>query len=228
MDNLCTPTSSKLDLDQILGAFSELEDPRRSNATRHLFSELLFISLSAMICGAEGFTAMARFAGAKKEWLESILELPSGLPSHDAFGDLYAALDPEAFNDCFIEWVSPFRTSTRAEVVAIDGKAMRRSHDNSRGLKMVHTVSAWADENKLVLGQISVEDKSNEITAIPKLLELLWLEGSIVTIDAMGTQKKIATKIVEKKADYILALKENQETFYQEVQTLFAKDCAVW
>ena len=216
-----TPTSSH-DLNEVLGVFSELEDPRRSNATRHIFSELLFISLSALICGADGFTAMARFAQAKKEWLEQLLELPNGLPSHDAFGDLYALLDPEAFNTCFMQWVSPLRKEFDAEVVAIDGKAMRRSHDHSRGLQMVHTVSAWADRNKLVLGQLCVEDKSNEITAIPKLLELLCLEGSIVTIDAMGTQKKIAAKIVEKKADYILALKENHETFYQEVQTLFA------
>jgi predicted transposase YbfD/YdcC len=222
MDNPNDTTAASLELDQILGAFTELEDPRTSNATRHIFSELLFISLSAIICGAEGFTAMARFAQAKKGWLEQLLELPNGLPSHDAFGDLYAILDPEAFNECFMQWVAPFRQAIKEEVVAIDGKAMRRSHDNSRGLKMVHTVSAWADQNKLVLGQLCVEDKSNEITAIPKLLELLWLEGSIVTIDAMGTQKKIAAKIVEKKADYILALKENHETFYQEVQTLFA------
>ena len=222
MNNLNDKTAANLDLDQILGAFTELEDPRKSNATRHLFSELLFISLSAIICGAEGFTAMARFAHAKKDWLEQLLELPNGLPSHDAFGDLYAILDPQAFNECFMQWVSPLRHTIDSEVVAIDGKTMRRSHDNSRGLKMVHTVSAWANENKLVLGQLCVEEKSNEITAIPKLLELLWLEGSIVTIDAMRTQKKIAAKIVEKKADYILSLKENHETFYEEVQTLFA------
>ena len=222
MDNLNDTSGSGFDLDKTLGTFTELEDPRRSNAKRHIFPELLFISLSAIICGAEGFTAMARFAQAKKDWLEQILELPNGLPSHDAFGDLYAILDPEAFNECFMQWVAPFREAFESEVVAIDGKAMRRSHDKSRGLKMVHTVSAWADKNKLVLGQLSVEDKSNEITAIPKLLELLCLEGSIVTIDAMGTQKKIAAKIVEKNADYILALKENHETFYEEVQTLFA------
>ena len=154
---------------------------------------------------------MARFAHAKKDWLEQLLELPNGLPSHDAFGDLYAILDPQAFNEYFMQWASPLRHTIDSQVVAIDGKTMRRSHDNSRGLKMVHTVSAWANENKLVLGQLCVEEKSNEITAIPKLLELLWLEGSIVTIDAMRTQKKIAAKIVEKKADYIFSLKENHE-----------------
>jgi len=222
MDNSEDTSTINFDLDEVLGTFKDLKDPRTSNATRHIFSELLFISLSALICGAEGFTAMARFARAKKDWLEQILELPCGLPSHDAFGDLYAILDPEAFNECFMQWVAPFREAVQSEVVAIDGKASRRSHDNSRGLKMVHTVSAWADQNKLVLGQLCVEDKSNEITAIPKLLELLWLEGCIVTIDAMGTQKNIAAKIIEKKADYILALKENHTTFYEEVQTLFS------
>ena len=199
MDHHHEKSAPPLDLHEILGPFSRLHDPRTSNVTRHLFSEFLFISLTAVICGADGFTAMERFAQAKKDWLEEILELPNGLPTHDAFGDLYALLDPEAFNDCFMEWVAPFRDSTEAEVVAVDGKASRRSHDKSRGLKMVHTVSVWASENKLVLGQLCVEEKSNEITAIPKLLELLHLEGCIITLDAMGTQKTIAAKIVEKK-----------------------------
>ena len=210
-----------IDIHEVLGAFSGLVDPRRSNATSHVFEEMLFMALSAIIAGAEGFCDMEEFAKSKREWLESFLTLPRGIPSHDAFGDLFALLDPEHFNEAFVEWTEGLRQEVAKELVAIDGKSMRRSHDSTNGKKMVHTVSAWASENKLVLGQVATDAKSNEITAIPKLLKLLHLENCVVTMDAMGTQKSIAKQIIGQKADYILSLKDNHETFHQEVKELF-------
>lgn len=207
-------------ISEVLGAFASIKDPRRSNATRHVFEEMLFISISAMIAGAEGFTDFVSFAEAKREWLDGFLELPHGVPSHDAFGDLFALLDPEEFNLAFVEWTHELRVKCGREVVAVDGKSMRRSHDRGKGKAMVHTVSAWACKNRMVLGQLATEEKSNEITAIPKLLKMLDLEGCVVTIDAMGTQKEIVAEVVAKKADYVLALKRNHEVFYDEVREL--------
>jgi len=209
-----------IDLIEFLGPFADLEDPRKSPATRHLFDEMLFIALAAVLAGAEGFVDMVNFAKSKEDWLRSFLKLPKGIASHDAFGDLFALLDPEAFNSAFVDWTSGLREAVAQEVIAFDGKTMRGSHDRATGKKMVHTVSAWATSNRLVLGQIATEEKSNEITAIPKLLKLLHLEGCVVTIDAMGTQKAIAAEIIDQKADYLLSLKENHETFYDEVKEL--------
>lgn len=214
------PEDHEVDIVEFLGAFADLEDPRKSKATRHLLHEMLFISLAAVLAGAEGFVDMESFGKSKKDWLGSFLKLPKGIPSHDAFGDLFALLDPEVFNSAFIEWTSDLRETVSKEVIAFDGKSMRGSHHRSKGKTMVHTVSAWAVNNRLVLGQMATEEKSNEITAIPKLMKLLHLEGCVVTIDAMGTQKAIAAQIVEQKADYILSLKENHETFHNEVKEL--------
>ena len=209
-----------IDISKVLGAFSEIEDPRKSPAKRHLFTEMLFIALASILAGAEGFVDMEEFGKSKIEWLRTFLKLPKGIPSHDAFGDLFALLDPQEFNTAFIEWTQHLRDHVSKEVVALDGKSMRGSHDCSNNKKMVHTVSAWAVENRLVLGQIATEEKSNEITAIPKLLKLLHLEGCVITLDAMGTQKKIAAQIIEQKAHYVMSLKENHETFHDEVKSL--------
>lgn len=154
------------------------------------------------------------------------MELPNGIPSHDTFGDVFARLDPAEFNKCFLSWVEAIRTATDGEVVAIDGKTLRRSHQRRKGAGAIHLVSAWAGSNRLTLGQVKVDGKSNEITAIPELLRLLHIKCCIVTIDAMGTQKEIAELICEKGADYVLALKDNQPNMKVEVEGIFEAECA--
>ena len=166
-----------IDISEVLGTFSSIADPRKSRAVRHVFEEMLFIALASIIAGAEGFVDMEEFGKSKKTWLESFLTLPKGIPSHDAFGDLFALLDPEEFNTAFVEWTQDLRKTISKEVIAIDGKAIRRSHDKNKAKSMVHTVSAWAAQNRIVLGQLATEEKSNEIKAIPKLLKLLHLEN---------------------------------------------------
>ena len=161
------------------------------------------------------------FAEASEEWLKKYFELPNGIPSHDTFNRVFSQINPKQFQKCFNELMKELSSLVEGEIVSIDGKTLRGSSCNSSNQKAIHIVSAWANENQVVLGQIKTEDKSNEITAIPKLLELLELENTIVTIDAMGTQKKIAEAIIEEKADYILALKKNQETLYDNVELFF-------
>jgi predicted transposase YbfD/YdcC len=184
----------------------------------HLLIDILLIALCAMLCGAEGFVDFEDFGKARRKWLRSFLALPNGIPSHDTFRRVFAMLDPGQFADCFRNWTQSLRTAISAEIVAIDGKTLRRSHDRSKGKEAIHMVSAWARENGLVLGQVKVEDKSNEITAIPELLRALKLAGCIVTIDAMGCQTKIASQICGAGADYVLALKGNQSTLHEEVK----------
>ena len=203
--------------------FSELEDPRRYNR-RHLLHDIVVIAICAAICGADDWVAVADFGRAKQSWFEEFLELPHGIPSHDTFGDVFKLLDPEQFRRFFIQWVQAVNETTGGQVVPIDGKKLRRSHDKTLGKNAIHMVSAWASENHVVLGQIKVDDKSNEITAIPQLLDLLEISGCIVTIDAMGCQKEIARKIVkEKDADYVLALKGNQGGLFEDVKSLFER-----
>lgn len=203
--------------------FSELEDPRRYNK-RHLLHDIIVIAICAAICGADDWVAVEEFGRAKRSWFGKFLELPHGIPSHDTFGDVFGLLDPEQFRRSFIQWVQAVNEITGGQVVPIDGKKLRRSHDKTRGKKAIHMVSAWAAENHVVLGQIKVDDKSNEITAIPQLLDLLEISGCIVTIDAMGCQRKIARKIVEEKdADYVLALKGNQSGLFEDVKGLFER-----
>lgn len=203
--------------------FSELEDPRRYNR-RHLLHDIIVIAICAAICGADDWVAVADFGRAKQSWFEEFLELPHGIPSHDTFGDVFKLLDPEQFRRFFIQWVQAVNETTGGQVVPIDGKKLRRSHDKTLGKNAIHMVSAWASENHVVLGQIKVDDKSNEITAIPQLLDLLEISGCIVTIDAMGCQKEIARKIVkEKDADYVLALKGNQGGLFEDVKSLFER-----
>lgn len=204
----------------LLSYFSEMKDPRIDRTKRHLFDDIVFIAIASVLCGGESWNDMQEYGEIKKEWLNSFLELPNGIPSHDTFNRFFSALDPADFEDCFLSWVKSIHKRTHGEVISIDGKTMRGSRN--QGCKTAtHIVSAWADQNELILGQIKVEEKSNEITAIPKLLEALLLEGCTVTIDAMGCQKSIAKKIVKKKADYILAVKENQKDLYEDIQDSF-------
>ncbi len=202
--------------------FVTLPDPRVERTKEHLLLDLLTIAVCAVICGADSVVEMEEFGNAKQEWLASFLALPSGIPSHDTFTRVFAALDPEAFSRCFLAWVQATVIHTEGAVIAVDGTFARRSHHRGAGRAAIDMVSAWASANRVVLGQRATDAKSNEITAIPALLELLLLKGCIVTIDAMGCQTAIAQTIIDREADYVLALKENQETLYHEVQHLFA------
>ncbi len=203
-----------------LSYFSVLRDPRVERTREHLLEEILLIAIAAVLSGAESWNDMEDYGHAKREWLKTFLSLPSGIPSHDTFNRVFAALDPAELEKGFVDWVCSIARLTAGEVVAIDGKALCGSRQPGQKA-VVHMVSAWASVNNLVLGQRKVDDKSNEITAIPKLLEALELSGTVVTIDAMGCQKAIAEKIVDKKADYILAVKDNQGHLLEEVKDSF-------
>jgi predicted transposase YbfD/YdcC len=188
----------------------------------HNLLDILFIALCAVVSGANDCVAMEKFGKNKRAWLEKYLTLPYGTPSHDTFSRVFAALDGRQFVECFLKWVEGLQESTAGKVVAIDGKTARATLDRAKGKNPLHVVSAWVTENRLFLGQEVVADKSNEITAIPKLLEVLELAGAIVTIDAMGCQKEIAAKIREKKADYVLAVKGNQDHLETDIMEAFA------
>jgi predicted transposase YbfD/YdcC len=219
---MATKTTRTEEKHSILDYFAALPDPRRDNENnRHQLIDIIAISILATICGAEHFTEMEDYGRANQEFLQTFLELPNGIPSHDTFGRVFARMDPHEFKKCFAAWVDSIRDTTDGDVVAIDGKTLRRSHQRSRGKGPLHLVSAWAANNRLTLGQVKVDEKSNEITAVPELLKLLYIKGCIVTIDAMGTQKEIARQIREKGADYVLALKDNQPTLYAEVEGIF-------
>jgi predicted transposase YbfD/YdcC len=203
-----------------------LPDPRIERTKRHELLDILTIALCAVICGADSWVEVEQFGKAKRAWLEGFLHLPNGIPSHDTFGRVFAHLDPVRFEQCFLTWVQGIVTPQAGEPVAIDGKVSRRSHDRRAGKGAIDVVSAWAESHRLVLGQVAVPDKSNEITAIPVLLEALALEGCIVTIDAMGCQTAIAQQILDQGADYVLALKGNQGTLHQEVAATFTEALA--
>jgi predicted transposase YbfD/YdcC len=210
-------------VETLIGLFKEVPDPRRGNAIAHRLDEVLAIAVLAMLCECGRYTEMEMFASANEEWLKTFMELPGGVPSHDTFGDIMAAVDPDAVERAFVEWAESLREGSASEVVAIDGKVARRSKGGDGKGRGTNVVSAWACGSRVVLGQLACEEKSNEITAIPKLLEMLALDGCIVTIDAMGTQKEIAEKIVNRGADYVLSLKENQPGLLEDVE-LFFKD----
>jgi predicted transposase YbfD/YdcC len=207
-------TSPQLSL---IAHFKDLPDPRVNRTKDHDLLDILIIAICTLLCGGEGFNDMEDFGNAKRDWFKTFLALRHGIPSHDTFNRVFAALDPKAFLDCFLRWTQSLREAVAQEIVALDGKALRRARNAKQSLKYV--VSAWAESNQLVLGQLKVSDKSNEITALPKLLRVLELAGCIVTVDAMGCQKKIAKEIAEADADYVLALKGNQETVQDEVKT---------
>ena len=201
--------------------FGDLKDPRLERTKLHKLLDILVIAICAVVCGADSWEDVEDFGYAKMEWLETFLELPNGIPSHDTFGRVFGRLDPVQFRACFLSWVTSVSVITQAQVVAIDGKVLRRSQDQGIGKGAIDMVSAWATANSLVLGQTKVEGKSNEITAIPELLRVLEIAGCIVTIDAIGCQTAIAEQIVDKQADYVLALKENQGHLYEDVELLF-------
>jgi predicted transposase YbfD/YdcC len=202
--------------------FASLSDPRSSNA-RHELIDILVIAVCAVICGAEGWEDIEEYGKAQAQWFEHVLELPHGIPCDDTFRRVLSRLDADELMRCFISWSEALRDVSNGDLVSIDGKTLRHSFDHAASKAAIHMVSAWAHANRLVLGQLKVDDKSNEITAIPKLLRLLDLQGAIVTIDAMGCQKEIARAITAQGADYVLALKENHQTLYDDVK-LFLDD----
>jgi len=193
----------------LLRYFEDVSDPRHHNV-HHRLSDMIAIAILAVICGAEGWTDVAMFGRAKQKWLRTFLKLPHGIPSHDTFGRVFAMLDPSAFERCFMAWAAAVAEFSEGRLVAVDGKTLRRSFDRADGKAAIHMISAWCASNRLVLGQLASEAKDNEITAIPKLLQLLDLRGAVVTIDAIGCQKKIARQIIEQGGDYVLQVKGNQ------------------
>ena len=197
--------------------FKELSDPRVNRTKDHDLIDVLIIAVCCLLCAGESFNDMEDFGKAKQDWFKGFLKLRNGIPSHDTFNRVFQALDPKGFLECFLRWTQSLRQAIPQEIVALDGKALRRAINKSAS--PTYIVSAWAESNQLVLGQLKVEEKSNEITAVPELLRVLELAGCIVTIDAMGCQKKIAREIIEADADYVLALKGNQETVHEEVKT---------
>jgi predicted transposase YbfD/YdcC len=210
-------------LDEVVGYFDELEDPRSDINQKHPLVSVVVIALMAVLAGAGGPTAIARWAQIKAEFLLEVLDLPNGIPRKDVFRRVLSLLKPAAFQQCFVSWLQALReqaaeaTGVDQPIFAVDGKTARRSHDRKKGLGALHAVTVWASEFGLSLGQVACAEKSNEITAIPELLRLVDIKGAIITIDAMGTQKAIVAQIVDSQADYVLALKGNQETLHQEV-----------
>ena len=202
--------------------FAGLTDPRVERAKEHRLVDIVTVALCAVLCGADDWVAVETFGRAKEAWLGTFLALPGGIPSHDTFGRVFARLDPDEFRACFLAWVRAIGGAEPAEgVVAIDGKTARRSHDRGRGKAALHLISAWASASGLVLGQLATDEKSNEITAIPALLRLLALEGCTVTIDAMGCQAAVAAQVLERGADYVLALKDNHPTLHGKARLAF-------
>lgn len=200
--------------------FAKLPDPRLERTRDHSLQDIIAIAVCATISGADGWVPIQEWAKAKEQWLRGFLQLPNGIPSHDTFGRVFSALNPEAFRSCFTAWAQDVAESLKGHVI-IDGKTLRGSFDHAAGRGAIHMVSAWAREAQLVLGQVKTDEKSNEITAIPKLLSMLDLKGVTVSIDAMGCQKNIARTIVDAEADYVLALKGNQPATLEKVEEIF-------
>lgn len=194
----------------LLRHFDDLEDPRMERTRLHALGDILFITICAVICGADGWTEVQVYGETRWHWLKTVLLLPNGMPSHDTFGRVFGLLDPEQLERCFQRWMASLAEVSQGRLIAIDGKTLRRSFDKAGNRAAIHMVSAWCEANHLVLGQVATEEKSNEITAIPRLLEMLDLRGAVVTIDAMGCQKAIAEQIVKQGGDYILQVKKNQ------------------
>ena len=191
----------------IVEHFSEVTDPRIFLKIRHKLVDIITMTLCAVISGADEWVEIAAFAEEREEWFETFLELPGGIPSHDTFGRVFSLLDPKEFGNCLIHWIRDIFPINDPDIIAIDGKTPRRSHDRANGKSPIHMVSAWAARNQVILGQVKTDSKSNEITAIPELLKLIDIKGSVVTIDAMGCQKNIAGEIVDHGGDYVISLK---------------------
>ena len=201
--------------------FNDIEDIRIERGKKHKLIDIITISICAVVCGADGWIDIEMYGIARKKWLDKFLELPNGIPSHDTFARVFSQINPDEFNKSFLNWVKGISKITAGEIIAFDGKQSRNSGDKKNGQGVINTVSAWAASNRLVLGQKKVEGKSTEITALPELIKVLDLAGCIVTIDAMGCQKEIVKKIVEKDADYVIAVKKNQPTLYEQIKRLF-------
>jgi predicted transposase YbfD/YdcC len=212
---------STTDVPSIRRCFADLADPRREHLRQHNLWDLIVITICAVIAGADSWVDVAKYGQRKREWLETFLELPNGIASHDTFDRVFGLLDPDALQQGFHRWMTALVEATDGRLIAVDGKTLRHSFDTAGSKGALHLVSAWASENHLVLGQRAVDSKSNEITAIPELLKILDLKGAIVTIDAMGCQKAIAAQIDAADADYVLALKGNQETVHTAVREAF-------
>jgi len=208
--------------DGLYDAFIGLPDPRRACIREHPLIDIIALAICAVICGADSWVAVETFGKAKRPWLEQYLGLPNGIPSHDTFGRVFAALDAEQFQQHFLRWVESVWPAEGADIISIDGKTVRGSHQRGSGKDAIHLVSAWAHERRVVLAQRVVDAKSNEITAIPAILALLNLKGSCVTIDAMGCQVEIAQQIVQQEGEYVLAVKDNQETLRADIADTFA------
>jgi len=208
----------------LLEHFSHIDDPRIERQKKHLLPNIFFITICAVICGADDWATVEEFGNSNKEWFEEQLDLKHGIPSHDTFSRVYSLIDTQQFSDSFSRWVSDIAELSEGEVIAIDGKCLRGSIDRASNKAAIYMVSAWAQQNHLVLGQQKVDDKSNEITAIPKLLTQLDIAGAVVTMDAMGCQTKIAKQVIEQKADYVLSLKGNQGDLHEDVVTYFESD----
>ncbi len=204
--------------------FSRISDPRMNRRKLHKLSDIFFMTLCAVICGADNWVAIAQYCKTKEEWFRGLLDLPNGIPSHDTLGNVFAVIDIEEFSTCFSNWVSDLADLSGGDIISIDGKCLRGSFDKSANKSAIYMVSAWSNKNQIVLGQEKVGEKSNEITAIPKLLEKLILEGSVITIDAMGCQTKITDQIIEKKGDYMISLKGNQGLLHKDVSHFFESD----
>ncbi len=205
---------------ELISIFGTIDDPRSHINQLHNLVDILLIGIISVICGAETWKQMVQFASSKEEFLRKFLKLENGIPSEDTINRLFSAIDSSQFETCFIDWVNSISKLSKGQVIAIDGKTIRGAKEHGKK-SPVHMVSAWANQNNLVLGQVRVNEKSNEITAIPNLLETLLIEGNIITVDAMGTQIEIASKIIEKRADYILAVKGNQKQLLEEIKDEF-------
>jgi predicted transposase YbfD/YdcC len=200
--------------------FENLTDPRRRPPVYPLIN-IVTIAICAVICGADDFVAIERFGKARREWLARFLDLKDGIPSHDRFNAILAAINPAEFEECLLSWISSLHEITGGQLIAIDGKTLRRSYDKASGKAAIHMVSAWATANSISLGQVVTDAKSNEITAIPKLLDIIDISGALVTIDAMGCQTKIAQKILDGGGTYVLNVKENQPSLFQAIEDRF-------
>ncbi|KAA6316570.1 hypothetical protein EZS27_033140, partial [termite gut metagenome] len=209
--------------------FTELTAPRVDRSKYHLMEDIIFITIAAVICGAETWNDIENYGKSKEFWLRQYLQLPNGIPSHDTFNRFFSALDPDEFEQAFLSWIKAISNLTQGDVVSIDGKTICASREGD-SKRAVHIVSAWSKANQLSLGQVKVDEKSNEITAIPKLLNVLAFKGCLVTIDAMGCQRDIASRIIEKEADYLLALKGNQGCLEEDAERTirFAKPTSEW
>ena len=203
--------------------FADLEDPRVLRTQRHSLLSIIVLAVCAVICGADTWVDIEEFGKTKLTWFQTWLYLPNGIPSHDTFGRVFALINPSQFQQHFLSWVQELIVFTKGQIIALDGKTLRRSHDQSAGKDAIHIISAWATTNRVVLGQLKTDAKSNEITAIPELLSLLDIADCTITIDAIGAQTAITKQIISQKADYVIALKENQKTLYEGVKEAFTE-----